>query len=125
MYARESPTASKILIAKNVKLLRRYARLSQVSLAKQAGVSQATVSNLENPDKAGDNYSPTTDNIDAIAAVFGLPGAVLAMNLPMDILLNFSNISSVIHRYVLANSRERQAIEAVAELTRHNYNATA
>ena len=61
------------------------------------------------------------DNVDAVAAVFGLPAAVLAMDLPMDVLLDYGKIVMVIHDYAESQGDGRKAIEAVAELSRPRY----
>jgi len=123
MNARASPTPSKLLIAKNVKTLREHYKLTQTQLAKIAGVSQATISNMENPAKAGESYSPSMDNVDTVASAFALPGAVLAMDFPLDLLLDFQKISSVVTVYANADRKERQAIEIVADIASHKHNA--
>ncbi len=118
MNAKTAPLPSKFVIASNVEKLRSHHRWSQHELARRSGVSQSTVSNLENPEKATPRYSPTTDNVDAIAKAFGLPGAILSLPLPLDLLLDFSKIDLVLTDYAQTDQEGRRTIEAVAELTR-------
>jgi len=117
--SRSSP--SKFSIARNVKKLREHQGWSQAALAKKAGVSQSTVSNMEVPERATPRYSPTMDNVDAVAGVFGLPASVLAMDLPLDVLLDCGKIEGIIHDYAESPNEGRKAIEVVAELSRPRY----
>lgn len=121
MNAKSRSSPSKFSVARNVKKLREHHGWSQAALAKKAGVSQSTVSNMEVPERATPRYSPTMDNVDAVATVFGLPAAVLAMDLPIDVLLDYSKIAMVIHGYAESRVEGRKAIEVVAELSRPRY----
>ena len=118
MNAKVSLIPSKFVIARNVEALRDHHRWSQHELSRRSGVSQSTISNMENPEKATPRYSPTTDNVDAVAAVFGITGAILAMPLPIDLLLDFGKISIVLTDYAQSDPNGRRAIEAVSELAR-------
>ncbi len=121
MNARASPIPSKLIVAKNIKMLREHHNWTQSLLAEKSGVSQSTISNMEHPENAGDRYSPTTNNIDAVSAVFGLPGAILQMALPLDMLLEFGRIEQLMTGYIYSTASGRLAIEAVAEIASPQY----
>lgn len=121
MNAKTHPLPSKFVIARNMKALREHRGWSQGELSRKTGVSQSTISNMETPSRATPNYSPTTDNVDAVAAVFGLNAAVLAMPLPLELLLDFGKIETVIRDYAESADEGRRTIAAVAELSRPRY----
>lgn len=121
MNSKAVRTPSKFVIARNLKALREQRRWSQKELARKTGVSQSTISNMETPDRAKPRYSPTTDNVDAVAAVFGLNAAVLSMQLPLDLLLDFGKMGHVISNYADSDPEGRQAIEAVSNISKPRY----
>ncbi len=119
------PVPTKFTIARNIELLRKHYGWSQHVLAQKSGVSQSTVSNMESPERATPRYSPTTDNVDAVAAVFGLSSSVLSMPLPLELLLDCSKATHLLETYAAADTNERQAIDAVARITGQHYAASA
>ncbi len=113
MRYKANPQPSRIVIAKNIKLLREHAGLSQSALGKKAGVSQRTVSNIENPES---ETTPTTDRVDAVAAVFGLQLFHVAMPIPLEILIDIGGLNRMIDSYAHIDATERETIERVARL---------
>lgn len=114
---------TKFTIARNVEALRKHHGWSQHVLAQKSGVSQSTISNIESPERATPRYSPTTDNVDAVAAVFGVSSSILSMPLPLELLLDFGKASHLLETYASATPNERQAIDAVASITGHHHAA--
>lgn len=108
-----NPQPSRVTIAKNIKALREKEKLSQLALAKRAGVSQRTVSNIENPES---ETTPTTDRVDAVAAVFGLQLFHVAMPVPLDILIDIGGLNRVIDTYATVEPAKRATVEQIARL---------
>jgi transcriptional regulator with XRE-family HTH domain len=83
------------VLADNVERLRKKRGWSQTTLGTKSGTSQRTVSNIET--QAND---PGSEQIEAIASAFGLPGYLLYIpDLPVEI-LDSTELPSVIERYV-------------------------
>ena len=116
---------TKFTIARNIEALRKHYGWSQHTLAHKSGVSQSTVSNMETPERATPRYSPTTDNVDAVAAAFGLSSSALSMPVPLDLLLDFGKASNLLETYAAAAPNERQAIDAVARITGQHHPAAS
>lgn len=105
--------SAKDVLARNVKALRLHRGWNQTSLAQKAGVSQRTVSNIENPAK-NPGYSPTVDAIDGIAKAFGLSLYHLSMPVDLDVLLDLS-IEKTIQYYAKSTKEGRENITRIAE----------
>lgn len=108
-----NPAPSRLIIARNVRALREHARLTQHALGRKAGVSQRTVSNIENPES---ETTPTTDRVEAVAAVFGLQLWHVAMPIPLDILIDIGGLTRMIDSYAHVAAPGRETIERVALL---------
>lgn len=87
-----NPLPSRFVIARNIKALREHSHLSQAALAKRAGVSQRTVSNIENPEA---ETTPTTDRVEAVASAFGLQLFHVAMPIPLEILVDIGGLNRI------------------------------
>ena len=108
-----NPQPSRLIIAKNMKALRDAKQLSQSALAKMVGVSQRTVSNIENVDSEA---NPTTDSVEAVASVFGLELFHVAMPLPLDILIDIGGFNRMINTYTTIEPTKRSTVEQLARL---------
>lgn len=64
-----TPTPSRIALAKNVKRLREIAGLTQMELAKKAGIAQTAISYIENEE----GKSPSIETIERVADALGVP----------------------------------------------------
>lgn len=106
--------AAKTILAQNVLALREHRGWSQATLARAAGISQRTVSNIESPDR-NPGYSPTLDAVEGIARAFGLASYHLAMPLPLEGLLN-QGVEKLLECYARADSDGRESITRVAEM---------
>lgn len=97
-YASHMSLASKsmrAILAENVLRLRKKRGWSQELLGKKSGTSQRTVSNIEN-----ESNDPGSEAVEAIAAAFGIPGYQLYIpEQPVEI-LDSTELSSVIDRYL-------------------------
>jgi transcriptional regulator with XRE-family HTH domain len=101
-------------VARNLRRLMEAHRLTQVDVAKKAGVSQRHISNVLNLVN-----EPGIDRVDKIAKVFGLKGWQLQMpDIPDDMLL-----SSVVHKVfdalTQATPEGREMIGRLAEREAH------
>lgn len=104
---------SKYIVAKNILALRKYHEWSQATLAKKAGISQRTVSNIENPPN-DPNYSPTLDNVEKIASAFGIAQYHISMPVRLEVLVD-KCIEKTIECYDSAGIEGRENITRVAE----------
>jgi len=114
-----NPQPSRLTIARNIKSLREHRQLSQKELARMAGVSQRTVSNIENADS---EITPTTDSVEAVAGAFGLMLFHVAMPLSIDILLDIGSLNRMINTFAHVDKDGRETIERVANLALPNPN---
>ncbi|MBU2805880.1 helix-turn-helix transcriptional regulator [Acidithiobacillus ferridurans] len=95
-------------------MLMRVNDLSQVDLAKKAGVSQRTISNILNPD-VDPAYSPTLNNIEKIAISLKIKvWHLLLPNIPPE-LLTSRTIEKVVENYTQIDESGRNEINRVAE----------
>ena len=102
-------------LANNLRMLMdlRNPRWKQTELAKAAGVSQRTISNMLAGDD--DKSGATLDRVDAVASVFGLNSWQLTMpGLPHDI-THAKIITDVLTGYILADDGGKDLIHRVAE----------
>jgi DNA-binding Xre family transcriptional regulator len=101
------------IVADNVhKLMKYHNNMKQTVLAKRAGISQRTVSNVLNP---GSVESITTDTIEKLAKCFKLePYHLVIPNLPIEELLD-KRIEKVIEYYTKASTDGRENIKRIAE----------
>lgn len=107
------PQPSRLIIARNIKALREHHRLSQEALGRKAGVSQRTVSNIENPES---ETTPTTDRVEAVAAAFGLQLFHVAAPLPLELLLDIGGLNRMIDTFSHIDPAGRETMERVAQL---------
>lgn len=108
-----NPQPSRLIIARNINALREHHKLSQKALGRKAGVSQRTVSNIENPES---ETTPTTDRVEAVAAAFGLQLFHVAAPLPLDVLLYIGGLNRMIDTFSHIDPAGRETIERVAKL---------
>lgn len=101
----------RLTLAENLHALMRRHELTQTALAKRAGVSQRTVSNLLDPEK----HSPTLESVDAVAAAFGLEGWHLIMPSLMDDLNGETSIAAMVKAYNESSPDGKRHILRVAE----------
>lgn len=113
MDSKTNSQPSRKIIAHNIALLRKHRGWSQAELARRAGVSQRTISNMENPDT---ETTPTTDRVEQVAEVFGLQLYQLAMPLPLDLLIDIGNLTSLVDYYAHSRPEIRPTIEQVAKI---------
>ena len=103
-------------LAVNLDMLMRMRtpRWKQIELAKKAGVSQRTVSNMLRGADQQINGA-TLDRVDAVAKVFGLRSWHLIMPGLPDDLEQASIMSEVINGYIMADDEGRDLIHRIAE----------
>jgi len=101
-------------VAKNLRRLMEVYNLSQPQVAKKAGVSQRTVSNILNAAN-----EPGIEKINKIARAFGLQGWQLQMpNIPDD-LLSSGVVPKVMDALMKATPEGREMIQRLAEREAH------
>jgi transcriptional regulator with XRE-family HTH domain len=101
-------------VAKNLRRLMDVNGLTQVQVAKRAGVSQRHISNVLNAAQ-----EPGIEKINKIAQAFGLHGWQLQMpNLPEDMLTD-GRVTRVIDALTRATPEGREMIERLAEREAH------
>lgn len=74
------PTTSpaKAFLAANFRFLRHQTAMAQSAVARASGVSQKTISNLENPDS---DSTPLVTNVEKLCRYYGVcPSSLLALN---------------------------------------------
>ena len=108
-----NPMPSRMIIARNIRLLREHHQFSQKALGRKANVSQRTISNIENPES---ETTPTTDRVEAVAAAFGLQLFHVAAPLPLDLLLDIGGLNRMIDTFSHIDQDGRETIERVAKL---------
>ncbi|WP_435310663.1 helix-turn-helix domain-containing protein [Primorskyibacter sedentarius] len=97
-------------LARNLRYLLDREQLSEHQLAKRAGIAQKTVNNMLNQ-----NGSPTLDNVDKVAAAFGLSmWHMILPDLP-DELLRGNSIERLYRAYIDADHDGREHINRIAE----------
>jgi transcriptional regulator with XRE-family HTH domain len=100
------------IVADNVHKLMKYYGMKQTALAKRAGISQRTVSNVLNP---GSVESITTDTIEKLAKCFKLPPYRIVMpGYSAEELLD-KRIETVIECYTKVSTDGRENIKRIAE----------
>jgi transcriptional regulator with XRE-family HTH domain len=98
-------------IARNVKMLRDLAGLTQTQLAAKAGVGQTSISNIEQPD----GKSPTAETIDLVARALRVPPwSLMVPNLPPDADL-VRHLERLAMTYITVGDAGRKTIDTIAE----------
>lgn len=107
------PKTTHEIIADNVKRLMGYHNeMTQTLLAKKAGISQRTISNIINPGSVG---SITTETIEKLANFFDLePYHLMIKDLPIEELLS-KRIEKLIECYSQSTPEGRENIKRIAE----------
>jgi DNA transposition AAA+ family ATPase len=101
-------------LAENVRSLMERDSLTQKQLAKRAGVSQRTISNVLNA-----SHETGIETVDRIAAVWGLQGWELQMrNLPPE-LLGTGILRRTVGALTVATPKGREMIAELAEREAH------
>ena len=101
-------------LAINLKILMDHRGDNQTDLAKRAGVSQKTISNMLNPE---DDKSPNLKKVSLVARAYGLQTwHLLYPDAPIDILIN-TDIEKLVSNYINTDQNSRKAISQVAEVT--------
>lgn len=107
------PKTTHEIIADNVKRLMEYHNeMTQTLLAKKAGISQRTISNVTNPGSVG---SITTETIEKLANFFDLePYHLMIKDLPVEELLS-KRLEKLIECYSQSTLEGRENIKRIAE----------
>lgn len=84
---------------------------SQTKVGDIAGVSQRTISNMRDPE----GPSPVVENVEAVAAAFGLEGWHLIMPSLIEDLESDTSIRRIYDAYMESNQEGRRHIQRVAE----------
>lgn len=111
-------TATKTVLARNLRYLMGDRGWDQVDLAKKSGVSQKTVSNILNEMKV-----PGLDTVDKLAGAFGLNLWQLIMPGLVDDLRSPTSIREVYEAFRKTNDKGKEFILSVAE-REAEYNGT-
>lgn len=102
--------STKEVFANNLRHLMKLADLNQTELAKKAGVSQKSISNILSGGQA-----PTIETAEKLAEPFGLKGWHLIMSGLPDDLISSPSIERLFSSYTNASSEGRKLIDMVAE----------
>lgn len=101
-------------IARNITVLMKINKISQKDLERRSGVSQATISNLLNPN-SNVHYSPTAQILEKIAGAFEIKlWQLLIPDISPELLLS-RTIEKVVENFVAADDQGRDAITRIAE----------
>jgi transcriptional regulator with XRE-family HTH domain len=103
-------------VARNLRMLMGLHNppLDQTELAKRAGVSQKTISNMLDPDRPGIS-GHNLEKVDQVAKAFGLDAwHLLIPTLPADI-EEASRISDLVADYIVAPEKSREMIRHTAD----------
>jgi transcriptional regulator with XRE-family HTH domain len=103
-------TATKTVLARNLRYLMGDRGWDQVDLAKKSGVSQKTVSNI-----LGEIKVPTLDTVDKLASAFGLNLWHLILPTLVEDLKSPTSIRELYAAFSTSNDQGRQFILSVAE----------
>jgi transcriptional regulator with XRE-family HTH domain len=100
-------------LARNLRRLMEFFKANQKEVAKKAGVSQKTISNMLNP---GEQKSPQLSVIEKVASAFGVKTwHLLIPNCPDELLFNHS-IEKLVENYILNDDKGRKATLSVSEV---------
>lgn len=104
------------LIARRIRFLRQQKGWSQAHLSKKSGVSQKTISNIEN--EGGGRESTTLDKVEKLAQAFGLELWQLCVSLDDtdELLIPPLETKKLLKNYFLSSPKGRDSIERMAEL---------
>lgn len=104
------------LIARRVRFLRQQQGWSQAVLSKKSGVSQKTISNIEN--EGGERESTTLNKVEKIAHGLGLE--LWQLCVPLDdadeLLIPSASVKQLLKNYTHSSPKGRDSIERIAEL---------
>lgn len=89
-------------------------KLTQADLAKKAGVSQKSISNMLNPDAPG-VLSHTLEKVEKVASAFGLTAWHLLIPMLPDDSREYQRISDLVADYLVSPQESRQVIIHTAE----------
>lgn len=104
--------AARDSLARNIKALRLDAGWTQEELRIRAGISQKTISNMESPDKTG---SPYLNNIEAVAAVFGLQAWQLLIPWLPDELARNPRLVRLVRGYAQLSDDGRETVDKIVD----------
>lgn len=83
---------------------------SERDMEQKSGVSAKTVNNMRNA-----KHKPAVENVDKVAAVFGLPGWLLITPDIPDEIMDSQGLKNTLKNYAAADASGREAIERIAE----------
>jgi len=110
---RKTPFAD--ALAENVRHLMVHHGLTQLTLAKRAGVGQATLSGLLSDEPGAPKRNPRADTVDKLADYFDIPAWVLCLpDVPLDMLLG-GEVQIIMDNLVAATPAGRDTIRRLAE----------
>jgi transcriptional regulator with XRE-family HTH domain len=110
------------LVAQRVRRLRERAGWSQVDLARRAGVSQKTISNIENEGGVG-RTTVRLESLEQVAHAFRLEVWQLLLpdkEVPDDV-ISSPSISRLVQVYTSTDAAGRQDIERISEIVGKYY----
>lgn len=106
------PTPTRTALAKNVRRLRKTAKLSQTELANRAGIAQTAVSYIE---RASDK-SPSLETIEKLAAALGTTHLGLCAALDEPSQQDIQGAGKLLETYISATPEGRSSLLKVAEV---------
>lgn len=102
------------IFGRNLKRLRDLEGVTQTKMAKIAGVSQKTISNLENAESI---TPPRMETISKVANYFSIHPAILIMEDLTDDALTDKQVSVMIERFAqLAPDHKRRIMDLISDL---------
>lgn len=101
------------ILATNVLLLRKHFHWNQDELSKRSGISQRTISNIENASNLPD-YSPRIEAIEGVAKAFNIDFYTITLDTDISVILD-KMLSKTIDNYLHTNKQGRENINRTAE----------
>lgn len=102
------------IFGRNVKRLRELQKINQAEMARIAGVSQKTISNLENAESM---TSPQMKTVAKVAEYFSIHPAILIMEDLTDDSLTDKEVSLMLQRFAqLSPSHKRRIMDLISDL---------
>lgn len=103
-----------LVLGRNLLRLRQLQNVPQTKMAKIAGVSQKTISNIEN---ANSGVSPKLQTICQVADYFGIHPSVLLIDNLTDDALTDKSVSLMLQRFVqLAPEHKTRIMDLIGDL---------
>lgn len=109
LMSKKRPHTAETLARKLNYLMEKHG-YSERDMEQKSGVSAKTINNMRNA-----KHRSAVENVDKVAAVFGLAGWLLIIPDMPDDLMESKNLKNTLKNYAAAGAEGREAIERIAE----------